>query len=96
MSLEILPLGDWLAAVPFNLIFLAQCVVFIVQGSRGANPKLVSIACVLFALLVITRYVDLFESLLLRSLIFLLLGAGLFLVGNFYARTKNRSEEAVP
>jgi uncharacterized membrane protein len=51
---------------------------------------------VLFALLVITRYVDLFNSLLLRSLIFLLLGAGLFLVGNFYARTKGRSEEAGP
>jgi uncharacterized membrane protein len=96
LSLEPLPLGGWLAAIPFNLIFLAHCVVFIVQGSRDANPKLVSIACVLFALLVITRYVDLFNSLLLRSLIFLLLGAGLFLVGNFYARTKGRSEEAAP
>jgi uncharacterized membrane protein len=96
MSLEILPLEDWLASAPFNLIFLAHCVIFIVQGSRGANPKLVSIACVLFALLAITRYVDLFDSLLLRSLIFLLLGAGLFLVGNFYARSKSRSEEVAP
>jgi uncharacterized membrane protein len=96
MSLEVLPLEDWLSAAPFNLIYLAHCVVFIVQGSRGANPKLVSIACVLFALLVITRYLDLFDSLLLRSLIFLLLGAGLFLVGNFYARSKSQSQEAGP
>ena len=96
ISLEVLPLEDWLSAAPFNLIYLAHCVVFIVQGSRGANPKLVSIACALFALLVITRYVDLFDSLLLRSLIFLLLGAGLFLVGNFYTRSKSQSQEAGP
>ena len=42
----------------------------------------------------ITRYADLFESLLLRSIIFLLLGAGVFVVGNFYVRTQRSIEEA--
>ena len=93
MSLELLPLGGS-AAILFNLVFLAHCVLFIVQGSRDVDAKLVSIACVLFALLTITRYVDLFDSLLLRSLVFLLLGAGVFVVGNFYSRTKRRIEEA--
>jgi uncharacterized membrane protein len=93
MSLELLPFNG-LAALLFNLIFLAHCVLFIVQGSRNVDAKLVSIACVLFALLTITRYVDLFNSLLLRSLVFLLLGTGVFVVGNFYTRTKRRIEEA--
>ena len=93
MSLELLPLGGS-AAILFNLVFLAHCVLFIVQGSRDVDAKLVSIACVLFALLTITRYVDLFDSLLLRSLVFLLLGAGVVVVGNFYSRTKRRIEEA--
>lgn len=93
MSLELLPLNG-LAALLFNLVFLAHCVLFIIQGSRDVDAKLVSLACVLFAVLTITRYVDLFDSLLLRSLIFLLLGAGVFGVGNFYARSKRRLEEA--
>jgi len=43
---------------------------------------------VLIAALVFARFVDLFDSLLLRSLFFLALGAGLFLIGNFYSRRK--------
>lgn len=93
MSLGLLPLGE-LAALLFNLVFLAHCVLFIIQGSRDVDAKLVSLACVLFAVLTITRYVDLFDSLLLRSVVFLLLGAGVFVVGNFYARSKRRLEEA--
>ena len=84
----------WLIAVPMNLVFLAHCVFFIVQGCHESNAKLVAIACVLFSALVITRYVDLFESLLLRSVIFLLLGAGLFFVGTSYSRLKNQDEAA--
>jgi uncharacterized membrane protein len=94
VSLEVLPLAGWSAAIPFNLIFLAHSVLFIVQGSRRGDLKLVSLACALVAALVFARYVDLFESLLLRSVIFLALGAGLFLVGNFYSRSKRRHEEA--
>jgi hypothetical protein len=51
---------------------------------------LVSIGCVLFAAVVLARYADLFESLLARSVVFLLLGAALFAVGNLYARAKRR------
>jgi hypothetical protein len=88
VSLEILPLTDWVAAIPFNLVILGHCIVFILQGTRAGDVKLVSIACVLFTALIFARYVDLFESLLLRSAIFLALGAGIFVVGNFYNRSK--------
>ena len=47
-----------------------------------------NIGCVLFALLMFSRYSDLFDSLLSRAAVFLVLGAALFAVGNFYSRHK--------
>ena len=90
---EVFLLG-WFVAIPMNIVFLAHCVVFTLQGCQEANAKLVTIACLLFSLIVITRYVDLFESLLLRATIFLVLGGGLFAVGNFYSRLRKRDEGA--
>ena len=72
----------------FNLIFLGHCVIMIVHGTERLNWKQVSIGSVLFSALVFARFVDLFDNLLMRSLFFLALGAGLFLVGNFYSRRK--------
>ena len=87
----VLTFGGWALSIPFNLIFLGHAVLFVLQGLKSANIKLVSLACLIFAGLVLARYLDLFESLLMRSLVFLLLGAGLFLVGNFYTRRKRQS-----
>ncbi len=74
----------------FNLIFLGHCIVFIIRGTERLNWKLVSLGCVLLSALVLARFLDLFEHLLMRSAIFLALGAGLFLVGNFYSRRKKQ------
>ena len=73
----------------FNLIFLGHCVVMIVDGTSRLNWKQVSIGSLLFSALAFARFLDLFDSLLMRSLFFLVLGAGLFLVGNFYSRRKS-------
>jgi len=35
---------------------------------------------------IVTRYLDLFHSLLMRSLAFFIIGAIVFLAGNFYSR----------
>jgi uncharacterized membrane protein len=72
----------------FNLVFLGHCIVMIVSGTNRLNWKQVSLGCVLLSALVFARFVDLFDSLLMRSLFFLALGAGLFLIGNFYSRRK--------
>jgi uncharacterized membrane protein len=72
----------------FNLVFLGHCVIMIVHGTDRLNWQQVSIGCVLFAALAFARFVDLFDHLLMRSLFFLALGAGLFLMGNFYSRRK--------
>lgn len=78
----------------FNSVFLGHCVVLIVSGTDRLNWKQVSLGCVLFSALVFARFVDLFDSLLMRSLFFLALGAGLFLIGNFYSKRKKRREVA--
>ena len=75
-------------ALVFNVVFLAHCVILIVRGTGRLDWKRVSLGCVLFAALVFARFTDLFDSLLMRSLFFLALGAGLFLIGNFYTRRK--------
>ena len=91
-ALEWVALG-WVVAVPMNLVFLAHCIVLILQGCREVNLKLVTIACLMFSVLVVSRYVDLFDSLLLRAVVFLALGAGLFVVGNFYSKRRKGLEE---
>jgi uncharacterized membrane protein len=72
----------------FNLVFLGHCIVMIVRGTGRLAWKQVSLGCVLFSALAFARFLDLFDSLLMRSLFFLALGAGLFLMGNFYSRRK--------
>jgi len=86
-------------AALMNLVFLAHCSMFIVHGSKMQRGWEVSIGCLGFALLVFTRYTDLFESLLSRSLVFVILGVCIFFVGNFYSQqkklpTKTRDELA--
>jgi len=71
-----------------NLVFMGHCLLFILHGSQQQRGWEVAAGCVLFAALVFARYTDLFDSLLSRSLVFLILGAALFVVGNFYSRHK--------
>ena len=46
----------------------------------------------LFAVIAIARYTDLFVSLLARSLVFFIAGAALFSVGIYYSRVKKQLE----
>ena len=65
-----------------------HAVLWIIDGAHTQQSRKVTLACLLFAAIAIPRFLDLFDSLLMRSLMFLALGAGLFLVGNFYQRQK--------
>ncbi len=78
----------WLYALLFNLIFMAHCVILIIQGIQQLSWKQVSIGCLMMVALLFARFTDLFGNLLVRSLVFVLLGAGLFAVGYFYSRNK--------
>lgn len=74
-----------------NLIFIGHCLLFISHGSQIQRAWEVAAGCILFTALIFARYTDLFESLLSRSLVFLILGASLFVVGNFYTRHKKEA-----
>jgi len=88
--------GGWAIALPFNAVVLGLAALLIFKGSAQLRPRLVAGGCIVFALVTVSRYADLFSSLLARSAIFVLLGAGLFLVGNFYARSRRRAQEDRP
>jgi uncharacterized membrane protein len=85
-------LDGWSIALPFNVIVLGLATLLILEGSTRLRPRLVGAGCLVFALVTVSRYADLFSSLLARGAVFVLLGAALFVVGNFYARRKRASE----
>ena len=77
--------GVWVWA---NIALLIHAVIWIVVGSREQHGRTVAGAALLFAMVAVPRFLDLFDSLLMRALLFVALGAGLFLLGNFYQRQK--------
>jgi len=76
----------WLAAVPFNLLFLAHALWLLLAGERHLLARQVAAGGLLLILLAGARYLDLFDSLLSRSLVFFLVGGALFVAGNLYSR----------
>lgn len=90
------PVAGWLVALLFNAIALGLAALMILDGSQRLNPRLVGTGCAVFAIVVLSRYLDLFSSLLARAAAFVALGVGLFLVGNFYSRQRRQSEGAPP
>jgi uncharacterized membrane protein len=95
-TLGLIPLRGWLGMAVFNILFLYQCIMMIVRGCKTLNLKTTVTGCVLFAVIAIARYTDLFHSLLVRSLVFFIAGAALFSVGLYYSRTKKQIDRATP
>jgi uncharacterized membrane protein len=88
--------GGWLVVISFNVIVLGFAALLILEGSERLRPRMVGAGCLLFAMVAIGRYADLFTSLLVRAAVFVALGVALFLVGNFYARSRRRAQAAQP
>jgi len=84
----------WSIALPFNAIVLGLATLLILEGSARLQPRLVGAGCLVVALVTVSRYTDLFSSLLARAAVFVLLGSGFFIVGNFYARRKRAQQAA--
>jgi uncharacterized membrane protein len=78
----------WSLALIFNLILLAWAFTTVWEGIGSLNVKKISAGVILFALLAFTRYVDLFDNLITRGLVFLAVGGAIFAVGAFYNRIK--------
>jgi uncharacterized membrane protein len=92
-SFSLAQLQHW-AWLPFNLIFLGHGVIFVLRGIQLLRWKQAALGSLMLAALMVARFLDLFDSLLLRSLVFLLLGAGLFYIGHLYSRQKQERAHA--
>ena len=80
--------NGWGGAAVFNVIFLFQSIMLISYGCRSVNSKITAAGTVLLAFLAFARYADLFDSLLVRAIVFLAVGAAIFFVGMRYSRRK--------
>lgn len=77
----------------FNLIFLAVAGMWMARGCREGELRPVILGSVLLLALIVARYCDLFESLALRGLVFVIVGGVLFAEGFFYRRARQRAEQ---
>ena len=86
-------MNGWLGAGIFNLIFLAQAIAMISFGCRNLDGWLVASGTILITILAFTRYADLFDSLLPRAIVFLVVGALIFGTGIFYVNRKKKEQK---
>lgn len=75
----------------FNLILLISSVWLMIEGARQANKRHMVTGSLMFSVLAMLRYTDLFESLVMRALVFLFVGITLFIIGNIYQRNKKEA-----
>ena len=80
------------SAIIFNLLLLALSIGLIVEGSQKADGRKMLWGSLILGALVLARYADLFDSLISRAIVFLIVGGGLFVAGNIY--NKNKREKS--
>jgi uncharacterized membrane protein len=87
---------DWSIGMGlFNLVFLAHAVSMMARGCRDVKLVPAMVGSLLLAALTIARYFDLFDSLAVRGVVFIVVGIILFGQGFFYIRSKKKqSREA--
>lgn len=78
-----------LVSIVFNLVMLCVASAWMVRGCREQRLRPVVLGSVLLSLVVFARYFDLFESLAVRGMVFIGLGAVLFAEGVFYRRARS-------
>ena len=84
----------WFLSAPCNLALLAFAVALMARGCRQTQPGVAITGSILLVALAVARYFDLFDSLFLRGLVFIIIGAIIFAEGYLYARTKKVKTKA--
>jgi uncharacterized membrane protein len=82
----------WIVAGPFNLVYIGMVVAMMARGCAEGLLKPTIIGSVLLVLLVVARYFDLFESQLIRGLVFVAIGAVLLVEGYLYTRARKQKD----
>jgi hypothetical protein len=89
-SLNIVGHLEWPAITVFNLVFLAHAAMLVARGCRSAVLGQTAMGSILLIALAIARFTDLFGSLAVRGLIFVIVGVLIFSQGFFYIRSKRK------
>ena len=92
LDAEILPDIYLILTLAFNIILLLFSVWLMIDGARKANRQHMVYGSMIFSILAMVRYTDLFDSLVIRASIFLIVGITLFSVGNIYQRNKKEAK----
>ncbi len=82
--------SKWEVASVFNLVFLATAAAWMARGCREGLLRPTIFGSLLLVALTAARYFDLFESLAVRGLIFLIVGAVLITEGILFRRARRR------
>ncbi len=88
LDAEILPDIYQLLTLAFNIILLLFSIWLMIDGATKANRQHMVYGSMIFSILAMVRYTDLFDSLVIRASVFLIVGLTLFSVGNIYQRNK--------
>lgn len=84
---------SFLAAVVFNLAVFALASMWMVRGCRDGGVGRTVTGSLVLAALVFARFFDLFDSLALRGLVFVVLGGVLFAEGFYYRKLRREARE---
>ncbi len=89
-SLSLVRVFQWPAVALFNLIFLTHALMMMASGCKQANAFRTILGAVGLAALTVARFTDLFDSLAVRGLIFVIVGTLIFVQGFFYLSSKKK------
>lgn len=82
--------GNWMVAGPFNLVLIGLAASRIATGCRNGLLQPTIVGSVLLVLVIVARYFDLFDSLLLRGAAFVGMGGLLLAEGILYSRARKQ------
>ena len=82
--------GKWPAATVFNLVVLAHGTTLMARGCRAGDLRSTVLGSLLVGALVLARYFDLFHSLIVRGVVFVVVGAIIFAEGIVYTRARRQ------
>ncbi|SMF27408.1 Uncharacterized membrane protein [Alteromonadaceae bacterium Bs31] len=79
--------------VLFSVLYLVYSILLIYRGARLQRWQSTTLGGLMLSAYTFARFIDLFESLLLRGLAFLVVGAMLFAIGIYYSKQKQIAEQ---
>src|SRR5690606_20615481 len=74
----------------FGILFLAYSLLLIYRGTQYLRWHSTALGSALLSIYTFARFMDMFDSLLMRGMAFLVIGALLFAVGLYYSKQKQK------